>query len=374
MTHNEASKATGIVRNVPDSCSTFLTFEAENQYGKRVRTIELVRSYDGKADVAPLAALGSQKGNEIPADYVLGSKAPIALKLAESGNADSGHWTFEYQLADGGYASCGHEAISASADGCEIYPDMVDFDKTSRTVYIVNEKRDCYRARVGYRNGTDTHYRYLLFGKPASSVKINDVNFKCGYWDSKWESIMPTSILRMDVASSGATEVMLIVSDKQYFSFDEFTGFGSSPLVYRYKGRDSISVTYNEADWGEVYAVAACNDFGHTVSDERYFSTDFIQDPDILDHIWQVQNRPTGVTGIAEDSGNVIKSSDNSAVMFVCEMDSVSVYDLSGVLLVEGRDCTQLDISHLPKGIYIVSASWTDNSGKARNRNIKLMK
>lgn len=55
-------------------------------------------------------------------------------------------------------------------------------------------------------------------------------------------------------------------------------------------------------------------------------------------------------------------------------MDSVSVYDLSGVYLIAEQGCSRLDTGSLPNGVYIVDVTWTDSAGATKRRNIKLLK
>lgn len=331
--------------------------------------------FAGNAATSPISQYVTQNGERIKSDYIFGSKAPITIYLTEGGAKGNGIWGYEYQRSDGGYEAFDKATFSQSQDSCTIYPEKIDFNSLDKTLYILSSGRECYQTRIVYNDGADTYYTYINYGKPASPAILANVSIKC-VWDSEYNSIFPESTATFDIISSGASYVELYASSGNRFSPDDR---GSYELYMEQElqcsGRDTVHVIYEDVEWGELWWIIVGNDFGAKGYHNMAFSTDYIDDPDILAKIEALRRgQETSVPDIDDDAMDVRHLSKGELYGLTKEADCVSIYDMSGICRVTERKCSVIDINSLPQGIYIASIQWTASSGETKVRNVKLKK
>ena len=113
--------------------------------------------------------------------------------------------------------------MSPSENGCTVDPRKIDFDNMSMVSYMVSEDRQCYRTRIGYNEGEQTHYANILYGRPSTAIEITDISFPWGPWDPIHKSLMEGSEMKLEVSCSGARRLELeAYCDDQYFSLEDF--------------------------------------------------------------------------------------------------------------------------------------------------------
>lgn len=369
---------TGVSDHLLKTSTVWLDVVAQNEYGETTYTLEL-SPYDPQSETSqtsPISQYVTQNGERIKSDYIFGNKAPITIYLKEGGTSGNGTWGYEYQRRDGVYEAFDSNAFSASKDSCTIYPEKIDFYSLDKTLYVPSSDRDCYHTRIVYNDGADTYYTYINFGGPASPAILTNVSIKC-VWDPEYNSIFPESTATFDVISSGATYVLLAASSGGRFSRDE--NRGSDGIIVEQElqcsGRDTVHVIYEDVEWGELWSISVCNDFGGRYYDEWAFSTDYIDDPDILAKIEALrQGQETSMPDIDDDSMDIRQLSKGKLLGLTKEADCVSIYDMSGLCRVTERKCSVIDIGSLSQGIYIASIQWTASSGETKVRNFKLKK
>lgn len=375
----KGGKAAGVADNLYNRGMAWIEFVVRNDFGKAQYILDICpddTTIDETSVVSPYLV---QCGDTIRPGHVFSTDDPITFTLKEEMQKPGGKWTYEYKTPDGDYEICADDVLAVTENGCTIYPEKIPFRNLQKDTYAVNGDRRCYNTYIAYNDGENYYYRYILFGAPSKKIEINNIKLTCAGWVPEYDDLDEASLLEMDVTCPGATEVWAYEyaePDKHYFSLEEFLQDENKglPFELRFEGKDKIHVPITMATWGAVYEVGARNRFGYTKSDTLLFSTDYITDPEVLARIEELRNKATGVGSVAEDSGDVLKSSDGEAVVFTREMDSAAVYDLSGVCLIAEQGCSRLDTSHLPNGVYIVDVTWTDSTGTTKRRNIKLLK
>lgn len=326
--------------------------------------------FAGNAATSPISQYVTQNGERIKSDYIFGSKAPITIYLTEGVATGNGTWGYEYQRSDGKYETLDESAFSPSKDSCTIYPEkLLSIERPS---YV---DRVCYRTRVKYNDGTDTYYTYIIFGVPVIPAIIANASIKC-VWDPEYDSIFPGSTATFDIISSGATYIELYSHHGRRSSIDEPLYWGDDFIQedVQCSGRDTIHVIYEDVQWGEPWSIGVHNDFGGKFYFKMAFSTDYIDDPDILAKIEAYKNRPTGMPDIDDDAMDVRQLSKGELYGLTKEADCVSIYDMSGICRVTERKCSVINIGSLPQGIYIASIQWTASTGETKVRNVKLKK
>ena len=116
------------------------------------------------------------------------------------------------------------------------------------------------------------------------------------------------------------------------------------------------SIQYKNADWGQFYQIISQNKYGSVVSEEIIQTTDLIEDISIRDAVEHYYT-PTFIKNVHPETlarcisyknGVLYKTGSEGSVF------SISIYDSKGQQVISSLISDLLDISFLPKGIYVI--------------------
>lgn len=289
--------------------------------------------------------------------------SPSDLTISLINNSIRGEWTVEILTKEGNYQifPCWHEHIGK----CIISPREYGFDNWSDAMRIYNKtlNRDFFQLRVSYTNKDDEREEvYLNLGLLPSRPVISNIEFTYTY-DWEYDLIFPNGNFVFDVYSESAKIFQMHISENSLFEQPEFFMF--SRIFY---ASDFLIINYEDADWGEYFYLSAGNDFGYTHSDVISI-TSYITDVDILRRIEELKEN----AGLEDTSTDVTAPScqwKNSILTFDIMVENIYVYDLNGRLQYTVRKGDTVDLSTIPKGIYIIAYQY--NSQIYRTKISKL--
>ena len=129
---------------------------------------------------------------------------------------------------------------------------------------------------------------------------------------------------------------------------------------------------FEDADWGTIMKFAGYNDLGHGEWTDRYFTTDYIDDPEVLARIEEMKNIKNGLQEIKQVR---IPISDNISIndgYIYCtgEVASLEIYDLNGSLVATQHGAGLIRTSHFPHGVYIIN--YTESNGTTRHQKVSI--
>lgn len=291
-----------------------------------------------------MSSLIEQNGNYYGFDHVFTEPSPLKISLSD--DAKEGEWIIS-KLVD----TEAHENVvfSIGEHGeCVIDPSNITWGNAFR-IFDPSLSRDLFELQVRFisNEGLEEINYIRLALLPARPI-ISDVTFSYIY---NWENdcIYPNGDFSFIVHSNSATQFYFYYSDSFLFDFNEH-------VIFRFSERldtsDMAEIRY-PADWGEYINVTAGNKFGYVKSDV-ICTTSYITDEDVLNRIAELKEQADVVLPI-EDNSDLSVGWDNTLLTFDREMTKVLVYNICGSLAAQERHATELDLSHLSNGVYIVS-------------------
>lgn len=202
---------------------------------------------------------------------------------------------------------------------------------------------------------------YLNWGLLPTRPIISNVDFTYQY---NWvhDEIYPNGNFSFDVYSEYAQKFHMYYS--QSFLFEP-TDLLTVMISYDTDGFSRLSY---DADWGEYVQVVAVNYFGYVAGD-LICTTSYITDEDILKRIEELKEN-AGLEDISTDVTAPSCQWKNSILTFDTMVENIYVYDLNGRLQYTVREGDTVDLSTIPKGIYIIAYQY--NSQIYRTKISKL--
>ncbi len=179
-----------------------------------------------------------------------------------------------------------------------------------------------------------------------SRPQFKSVIFTYAY-DWEWDDIYPNGLFTIQAHSDDAELFIFNYTESFLFELDKNIFF---QFCQKYECKEDVKIEF-DADWGEFITVQAQNSFGIVTSD-TLLTTSYITEEDILNRIDELHRR-ANVDEIASDVDSV--SWDGRTLQFIKPMQNVSICGIAGSLVVHHREASELDLSNLPSGIYVVT-------------------
>lgn len=119
------------------------------------------------------------------------------------------------------------------------------------------------------------------------------------------------------------------------------------------------SILHKNADWGQFYQIISQNKYGSVVSEEIIYTTDLIEDVSIRDAVEHFYT-PTFIRNAYSETLTRCISYKNGLLYIKGgegSVFSIRIYNPKGVQVISSLISDILDISFLPKGIYVIRCS-----------------
>lgn len=206
---------------------------------------------------------------------------------------------------------------------------------------------------------------YLKLNLLPSIPKITSVRLDYTY---NWEyGDFDEGLFEVGVTSDRAESFDLLAhSWSQQYEFPTHGGIFQYAAWYVDAVDNGQSPTYlkNEyAQWGEYHKIGARNKYGYVWCPDTLNTLDYVTDPVVLADI--EKNRPVTHLHLPIQTSDIkiYMSGNNLRIDLIDDKTNpvVSIYNLTGNKLIEEND-TEIDLSSLAKGYYIVRCVSDDNS------------
>lgn len=272
--------------------------------------------------------------------------SPSELTIYLSNEFTRGKWSVEFLTKDDTYQSI--SCWRAYTGTCTISPaEYVGWNYAKR-IYDETLNQDLFQFRVSFTTTDGIKDEiYLLWGLLPTRPIISNVLFTYIY-DWEYDDIYPNGNLSLDVYSKYAQKFEFNTSASGLFERPDWFGY----VIY-YNADELLKVKDYKADWGEYIDIAAGNHFGYVHSDV-ICTTSYITDEEILKRIEELREQ-AGVEDVSIDVAAPSYRWNNSILTFSVPIENISVYNLKGILQCSIKDSDMLDLSHLPKGLYIIT-------------------
>lgn len=290
-----------------------------------------------------------QQGGEVY-DFFHVFTSPEELTFSLSDKSIAGEWSICMRTSNNGY-----EEVDAKVESgdCVFNPRNVKWVDAHRE-YDPESHRSLYEIRVSFKTDGDMEDVHTVkFGLLPKHPEISNISFTYVYnWDI--DAIYPNGTFSFRVDAEGATSFRIHLTD--WFLFSSENCFFSTGMSYP-QCHDNIEVVY-DAEWGEYLKVDAWNEFGHVISD-IICTTDYITDIDILNRIEELK-RLAGTEDHFVDAQNSLEILENS-IRAAANISCLAIYNMQGQIILEQTGGDTMDISNIPKGMYIIA--YTDKTG-----------
>lgn len=278
--------------------------------------------------------------------------SPSELTIQLISDDISGEWSVDILTQKDTYKSIScWKSISGK---CIINPFDADWFETwypAKKNYDKGLNRDLYKFRVTFTTTDGLKDEiYILWGLIPTRPIISNEVFSYVY-DWEYDEIFPNGYFSFDVQSENAKKFVLYFS--QSFLFEPMKELSEMLISRKYYDTTGFSRVGYDADWGEYVMVSAGNEFGYAQS-ELICTTSYITDEDILKRIEELKEQ-AGVEDVSIDVAAPSYRWNNSILTFSVPIENISVYNLKGILQCSIKDSDMLDLSHLPKGLYIIT-------------------
>ncbi len=207
-----------------------------------------------------------------------------------------------------------------------------------------------------YKDGTAIDSISVLLNVLPSRPKVKETSI-FGNFDYQEHGYNPCANLTISFISDRMEDCMLA-----YFVSDSLNNYlfpKNHSLIYDVvdklkTGNNSYELTYNFADWGQFYTIAASNKYGGLHGD-TICTTDYITDPKILSFLEMLHNQITVIDNISEENYRIVICNDAITLEGCTNMDiTADIFSVNGILKSRSVSTKKIYLNHLVSGTYIV--------------------
>ncbi len=276
----------------------------------------------------------------------------------QHGNADAGDWELFIEVQHSYNKSWKKYLEASDSRHFEVYADAGAFDwhYCSR---VVENSHSYHKGMVVFSNEAVRDTAYLRLDLAPLRPILRNVNIDYDYFDYElWDFVNPqiTFDVECERASFGDRQVTFNLWRSEYSpqKFGEYFFGICEPLL----SPDVIKLSENVYrfstifTWEQKIYLLGHNSYGFSAPSDTVFTNDYITDPDILALIDRV------VSGVGDVScdGKTQMSVKDGKITMSSAVPEINVSSIDGVVVASRRNCSQIDIAALPKGIYCAVA------------------
>lgn len=209
-------------------------------------------------------------------------------------------------------------------------------------------------------NRIDSDTVFLRLGLPLykpSKPEILEMRYENIIYD--WElDCMLDSEFTIGLRCEGAAVCELRYNSQSSFTNSEDVCLNNIQLIH-FDNNYYAHFKFGGADWGTVMKFIGYNEFGKGEDSGRYFTTDYIDDPEILARIEELKNIANGLGDTKQVKIPISDSISVTDEYVYCTgaISNLDLYDMSGNLLSSVNGVGLIRTDNLPHGVYVLNAS-----------------
>lgn len=312
-----------------------------------------------------------QNGTVYGFGHVLTEAAPLIFSLRD--NDTEGEWNVGILNPDGGYVDTEFETENSGKCIFNLATVARQFRSSAR-LYDDLDERCFFQIKVSSRTNDGVDYqRFVRLRLVPTKPVLYDINFNCVYendYDFIHGYTAEENMFSFTAESAKATSMLI------YFLSDYFWPcFGGEDqeklLAYHcteyYEGKNGkFRINEELFNWGQYIFAYARNELGLSPKCDPILTTWYITDPDILARIEELRQL-SALDHPDADMNTPHVVWQHNAVRSDTELRTLSVYDMLGSLCGQYHKVSSVDLSHLRRGVYVVTYEISDNqSGKLK--------
>lgn len=203
----------------------------------------------------------------------------------------------------------------------------------------------------------------VRFNLLPSIPKIKDASFTYTEYDWEHDDFFPNAVFKMYFQSERCDKVLLYTGEPFYFEPPISYYFRFITIVNPYSSNGMLSISTNDADWGQCYKIIPGNKYGWGISNDTLFTTNYIYDSNILARLEELKKELSSVSCVTKESEFRIINKNNHIEIEgdKSSIQSLLLYNVAGKLIMNQREGDKMDISNLPSGVYVVFCRTKDN-------------
>ena len=285
---------------------------------------------------------------------------PITFNLVDK-NA-TGVWKFYISTRNNGFELRKEISVMPNNTSFTLAPESINWEYV---YYYRYDEYILYLCKIEFNEatGASDEIYFKLRLTPTRPI-ITDIEFNY-IFDWETDDIYPNGEIAFTIESEDATMIRLLSSDFYNHSLPEPMIFQWS-VDYDYDKETNNVITTTLVDWGTYFLPVARNDFGEIYCNDTIFTTDLITDPEILARINSYKDPASTKMNHMEQVHYV----DRNHIYIPKAFKPLVIVDITGRR--HHLECINniIDISLLPKGIYIISYT----NRQKQTSNFKIIK
>ena len=201
----------------------------------------------------------------------------------------------------------------------------------------------------------------VLFNLLPSKPKVIDASFTYTRYDWDYDDFYPDyATFNIIFFSARCTKLIVETGDPFFFEFphDKRLYFNIKDIVFPSFENYYLTADVDKfADWGQYYRFIAQNDYGNSYVSDTIVTTDYITDPAILARLEEIRQEVSSISDISKDEDiHIFSKHDYIEVQgnkFL--VSNLTLFDMNGKIVRQQKNGEDMNISDLPKGLYIIS-------------------
>lgn len=210
---------------------------------------------------------------------------------------------------------------------------------------------------------------FLKMGLPSKlppAPEILGMRYENIVYDRESDCMLDSDF-SIDLKCEGAALCQIQFNSQSTFSNSEDVFLNISQQIHL-DHNYTVHYKFLDADWGTIMVFSGYNEFGRGEYTERYFTTDYIYDPEILARIEELKNIANGLGDTKQVKIPISDSISVTDEYVYCTgaISNLDLYDMSGNLLSSVNGVGLIRTDNLPHGVYVLKYTETDGTTHSR--------
>ena len=209
----------------------------------------------------------------------------------------------------------------------------------------------------------------IRMGLPSSLPPVPEIlsiKFENIVYNWEWDSL-EDSELYIDLRCEGASVCRMKYNSQPSFVNSEDV-FQNIYETIHLDNTYSAHFKFDKPEWGTIMQFSGFSEFGRGEYTERYFTTDYIDDPEILARIEELKNIANGLGDTKQVKIPISESISVTDEYVYCTgaISNLDLYDMNGNLLGSVKGAGLIRTDNFPHGVYMLYYTETDGSTHSR--------
>lgn len=298
-------------------------------------------------------------------ETILTSDSPITFSTYIP--IHGGSWKIKALDTNGIWIDISYAAFETNDNCLVFYPSKVDW-KLCKHEYCTEINRDYFYCKAIVKTDYSADELYfnlaILPGKPI----LEDISLNAIYnWSPPDPYYPDESTLEFKTKYDNTDRLYIRFA---YKAWPNAYHSSEKPTYFQYiheirdvsNDRTGIALfSFDDIDWGECFNVLAANKYG-TASSDTLNTSDYVTDPDLIKYITDYWEQQSNIVEFESSENNIII--DDNMIYCPQNIEELTIYTHSGLTICHHLNPETIDLSHLIKGVYVITYRTSSNLTK----------